>query len=305
MVVIGSRDTESSKDEAGTSSLELRDDLIREREITERLIELDKYESAAAEHGLSLKDYMSGGYTNSEGVLGERASRFNEQLKNAGMRSMNSRKLGINTIASSLVPEDEEMPQFTPEDKLQRTKFYLSLRGDARDDEYGLDARLQDRFLRGVLLGAANAGIDIAWKTQDHGYDYPDIYTTQPEKLQEIITTLYNSGVFPDSMWNDVPRVFQANIGGDVPTSRVGMVQEPSTTLKAALPDEDKLQGLAHSARMGALGKAFESYTSSGVERREAFIAACSDIGVKPESPWLLNDEASQAFLKAARTITS
>ncbi len=289
MVIVGGREGESQDSIDSAARSELRGDLLREREITARLAEIDGYELAAREAGMSLEAYMSGDYSMRTGSIVVNELELAESLRNAGVRKVKSFHVGIGSEASILYSQDEDPPEFTPEQKLARTKFYLSLADHTR--ESGETPQYQQAFLKQLIVAATATGIDIAWKVMDHGYDAPDIYTTQPDRIIEIITTLYHGGRFPQTMWNEVPRVFQSPADGSIPVEHIGMVQEPSAR---------GVKRLSHSVRMARLGATYEEAINAGSDKRKAFVTACAQVGVKPEAPWLLDDAASQAFLDAA-----
>ena len=293
MVIIGSNVEHESDDRESVrdSKSELSVELIREREITSRMSELHEYEEQAESLGMSLPDYMGGGYSDGVGDVVSNPIKFKENLDSAGVKRVKSAQSGVKSISKMAYNEEDESPAFKPEEILGRSKFYLALGN--HEAHSPADVRQQQVFLENLIIASTHSGIDIAWKLQDHGFDYPDIYTTNPDGLRDIIVTMYHSDHYPRTMWNDVPRVFQAQIGGDVPVEHIGMVQEPSATGVETVG--------SHSIRMRRVGEAILEYRAGGMEDREAFMSACDQVGVRPEAPWLLNERAQNEFLSQAR----
>lgn len=289
MVVIGMEREDGGEDKAPRTegASELSVELACEAEITERLNDLASHEERAREVGMSLPDYMGGKYTSSSGKVVESAAHFKDSLSASGVIRMKARHAGVKSIAEMGYSEEEDPPQFTPEQLLGRHKFYLSL-GEGEGNHSPADLRQQQLFLENLIIAASNMGIDISWKVEEHGYDMPDVYTSQPDALRDLIVTMYNSDHYPKSMWNDVPRVFQGDLGGGVSSQHIGMVQEPSTHGVRTIG--------SHSVRMQKLGEVFEGQLALGTGRRQAFEGACEAVGVRPDAPWLLNDSAAREF---------
>lgn len=142
-----------------------------------------------------------------------------------------------------------------------RFKFYLSLDTSTPQKQ----ARAIE-FLQKVHESAAEQGLSMLTKTEDHTYDNCDLYTWEPEQMATTLSGLYQE--YPD-IWLDTEHPLQGDIYG-VDPMHIGFVQEPIGGVK----------GNSHSTRMGKLGEALDAGAS--------FEDACASASVMPEAPWLV-----------------
>lgn len=143
----------------------------------------------------------------------------------------------------------------------ERYKFYHSFANQEAAEAYLAD----------VMAAAIEQGISMSTKSFDHAYDGINIYTYHHSQMQEIIKAAYQR--HPEA-WGATEHFLQAEIDGVNP-SHIGWAQEPDSTTK----------GLSHSGRMGKIGAAIDA---AGGLSEDAYLAGCTDAGVRPEAPWLL-----------------
>lgn len=143
-----------------------------------------------------------------------------------------------------------------------RFKFYISF--DLSTPEKKTAA---DDFIRKLLVQCVAQKISLTTKSFDHDYDSYNLYTYDREAMADVLQQLYpkyvGTGIFLDTT-----RYFQAPID-DISPDHIAWVQEPP----------DGVRGHSHSTRMGVLGRL--------IEGGKTYEEACTEIGVKPEAPWL------------------
>ncbi len=248
-----------------------------QRETEQRFLELTGYIEEAEKRGLTLAKYMGGQDKEDNRFEAINLRQANEELQSVyGLKHRREK----HSLARQVYDPTQPEPILSKEDELsrawERRKFYLSLDGEATADVQ----EFQKDFLVTLARTALERGIYLSWKIEDHSYDSPDIYTDSPRELEQIIAELYVH--YPESMWRAVPRIFQHPCTG-VPPEYVGIVQEP-----------EKGFNDSHSTRMNKLGKLIEGFGSHVT--LEQYSEACRKVGVRPEAPWRLTNEAQEQY---------
>ncbi len=216
-----------------------------------------------------------------EGAVAELHRRGIVKRNNRLERRPNNGITGRNGTGSegAFVRIGEDPIYVSASEQLDKYKLYLSLGSSEGDISRRSD---QQKFLVDLVEKAVEAGIDIAWKTLDHEYDQPCIYTRKPNELAQLLSKLYESGDYPKSIWNNVDRHFQTPIKG-VSNKHAGIVQEPSGGWNGS-----------HSSRMLKFGRELDSL---GEITEETYREAARRVGVRPEEPGLLDDNARSAYM--------
>lgn len=248
-----------------------------QQEIEQRFFELTGHIEEAEKRGVPLAKYMAGQDKEGNRFEAINLRQANVELQNAyGLKHRREK----HSLARQVYDPTQLEPVLSKEDELsqawERCKFYLSLDGEATADVQ----EFQKDFLVVLARTALERGIYFSWKIEDHSYDSPDIYTNLPRELEQIIAELYVH--YPENMWRAVPRIFQHPCNG-VPPEYVGIVQEP-----------EKGYNGSHSTRMNKLAKLIESFGSNVT--LEQYSEACRSIGVRPEAPWRLTNEAMEQY---------
>lgn len=278
---MGVKDTGDEKDIIKPIHHEIRGagyERLTQQETEKRFLELTGYIGEAEKRGLSLAIYMGGLDKEDNCFASISLSQVHKELQNVfGLKHRGEKY----SLARQVYEPTQVQPILSDVDRLSRAwgrhKFYLSLDGEASADM----KELQKDFLATLARTAIERGIYFSWKTEDHSYDSPDIYTDSPTELGQIIAELYAK--YPESIWRAVPRIFQGQCSG-VPPEYVGVVQEP----------EKGFNGLSHSARMGKLAKIIDSFGSNIT--LEQYSEACRLVGVRPEAPWRLTSKSQDRY---------
>jgi len=249
-----------------------------EQESQQRFVQVQQYIQMAKSQGIALSQLMGGNGSEVHRYHPIALHGANQELKNRYGIMFRREKYSLARQAyhSSYteVTSDDE-PNLAQ--AWRRTKFYLSLNGEVTPDM----AEHQKNFLVELAMTAVERGIYLSWKTMDHSYDSPDIYTDSPNELGDIIAVLYAK--YPPEIWRAVPRIFQGRLEGVSP-EHIGVVQEP----------EGGYDGSSHSVRMSYLGKAIEAFGDRLTY--EQYRTACQSVGVRHEAPWRLTAEAEARY---------
>ena len=236
--------------------------------INQRLKDINQYEKDAQNVGTDLATYMSGEsiiHTNNAHKL-----ILPNDIPIAGnVRSNNSRLIGhsgylLNTGASYEGFYDNP----------EMYKFYLSMNEGAK----GEDGK---SFVKDLFSVCSKQRVTLRIKTLDHNYDSCNIYTTEFYKMEAILAVVYSQYI---RLFQEVPRVLQGKVKGIDPL-HVSYVQEPA---RARLYKPDVKHMGSHTSRMSWLGKELQN---KGVNK-EVYIQTCKDLGIKPSTPWLFEDNA-------------
>lgn len=216
-----------------------------------------------------------------EGAVAELRRRGIVKRNNRLERRATSGIVGRNGTGSegAFVRVGEDPIYVSASEQLDKYKLYLSLGSSEGDISRRSD---QQKFLVDLVEKAVEEGIDIAWKVLDHEYDQPCIYTRKPNELAQLLSKLYESGDYPKSIWNNVDRHFQTPIKG-LSNMHAGIVQEPTGGWNGS-----------HSSRMIKLG---EELDSLGEITEETYREAARRVGVRPEEPGLLDDNARSSYM--------
>jgi len=146
-------------------------------------------------------------------------------------------------------------------------KFYHSFK----------DAEKATQYLAEVMKLAYESKIALSTKTFDHDYDGINLYTPNFKELEAIIHQVYPKYL---DAFGETEHFLQGPIDG-VDTKHIGWVQEVNL----------KSSAHSHSGRMGEVGAVLDS---EGALSIESYISACQRAGIRPETPWLLDDASVQ-----------
>jgi hypothetical protein len=159
-----------------------------------------------------------------------------------------------------------------------RWKFYLSL--DTTTTEQNNNAM---SFLRELVERCKQQKVSLMIKTEEHDYDQPDLFTWQPVTMGKILQELHSDERF-SGIWFNALRFFQKGIGGKVPVSHIGMVQEPIGGVPIKNDD------CSHSYRMMHLGRSLDKTIANmhngGRIGTLNYLSAARGAGVEPSQPW-------------------
>jgi len=176
---------------------------------------------------------------------------------------------------SKAIETGVDIAELVKDNPLGRYKFYSSL--DLSTPEKQASAQ---SYMTEVHKLAAEQGIAMLTKTEDHNYDSCNIYTWQPEQMAEILERLHDK--YPD-IWQSVEHPLQGRVG-DIDPKHVGYVQEPIGGVNNG----------SHSSRMGRLGRLIDE--NGGTIDAATWEKACAAVGVRADKPWLISDEAAVAY---------
>lgn len=249
-----------------------------EQESQRCFVQVQQYIQKAKSQGITLSQLMGGDGSEVHRYQSIALHEANQELKNRYGIMFRREKYSLARQAhnpSYIEAASSDEPNLAR--AWRRTKFYLSLNGEVAPDM----AEHQKNFLVELAMTAVERGIYLSWKTMDHSYDSPDIYTDSPKELGDIITVLYAK--YPPEIWRAVPRIFQGKLEGVSP-EHIGVVQEP----------EKGYDGSSHSVRMAYLGEAIEAFGDHLTY--EQYRRACQSVGVRPEAPWRLTAEAEARY---------
>jgi hypothetical protein len=236
---------------------------LKER-ISDHVTTLETYVHSAQGQRVSLFDYMRG--NSMEHMANAYFVKMPENLNKAhGVRSPMT---GITSLPGVIIDTGAYYSSFV--DNPNMFKFYLSM-NESAEGEGGQE------FVRELIRSCTERKITLRIKTLDHNYDSCNIYTTDFRAMKEVLIDLYPKHMH---LFQEVPRVFQGEINGINP-NHIGYVQEPAH----ARLYKKQFFG-SHSDRMGELGQLLENEIITA----ESFRRACKYIGIKPEAPWLLEE---------------
>ena len=239
-------------------------DANRKRERDKAIRQIADYQQRADTLEISLAGYMGG---MSIDHIGGRKLDYSLTLNTLSIERVSL----FSTFATTIrVPGiDYQSLQTNP----NRVKYYCSFKDD-------IPLEQEQRFLSALITQAIERGISIQLKNQDHNYDGLNIYSWDP-KMADLLIELFHN--FKD-IFLSVPRIFHGTLTDEADGS-IGWVQEPLSVAYVNRENSGRLG--AHTDRMGKLGALLSEREITDQE----YIEACKEVGVRPEKPYLLNQE--------------